>query len=298
MSEILDDQSIKTLDIVNDFPHVGLIYYENSGENLLRYYLEQIFKIQTQTNIKKKFLTSPINNIFPKKDQDLNLFWVISSDYPIREINEYEPVDISLAIILVRNPIEVIMSSLLKDALLLEEGLKKADEMINKWKKFYKYWLNAPIPCHIIKCEELIDDPAGILKDLSRFILGITSVEETKLDYAIHKVIKENIDQKYLPFNVNISMKKNMKDSITDNMLSQFQMKFTELDGLMKKFRYADDDREIEEERKEEERKEGDKYDEGFIKQFNDDNLIKSVELQENIANSILTSSYYTLRLN
>jgi hypothetical protein len=298
MSEILDDQSIKTLDIVNDFPHVGLIYYENSGENLLRYYLEQIFKIQTQTNIKKKFLTSPINNIFPKKDQDLNLFWVISSDYPIREINEYEPVDISLAIILVRNPIEVIMSSLLKDALLLEEGLKKADEMINKWKKFYKYWLNAPIPCHIIKCEELIDDPAGILKDLSRFILGITSVEETKLDYAIQKVIKENIDQKYLPFNVNISMKKNMKDSITDNMLSQFQMKFTELDGLMKKFRYADDDREIEEERKEEERKEGDKYDEGFIKQFNDDNLIKSVELQENIANSILTSSYYTLRLN
>jgi hypothetical protein len=298
MSVILDDQSIKTLDIVNDFPHVGLIYYENSGENLLRYYLEQIFKIQTQTNIKKKFLTSPINNIFPKKDQDLNLFWVISSDYPIREINEYEPVDISLAIILVRNPIEVIMSSLLKDALLLEEGLKKADEMINKWKKFYKYWLNAPIPCHIIKCEELIDDPAGILKDLSRFILGITSVEETKLDYAIQKVIKENIDQKYLPFNVNISMKKNMKDSITDNMLSQFQMKFTELDGLMKKFRYADDDREIEEERKEEERKEGDKYDEGFIKQFNDDNLIKSVELQENIANSILTSSYYTLRLN
>ena len=298
MSEILDDQSIKTLDIVNDFPHVGLIYYENSGENLLRYYLEQIFKIQTQTNIKKKFLTSPINNIFPKKDQDLNLFWVISSDYPIREIIEYEPVDISLAIILVRNPIEVIMSSLLKDALLLEEGLKKADEMINKWKKFYKYWLNAPIPCHIIKCEELIDDPAGILKDLSRFILGITSVEETKLDYAIQKVIKENIDQKYLPFNVNISMKKNMKDSITDNMLSQFQMKFTELDGLMKKFRYADDDREIEEERKEEERKEGDKYDESFIKQFNDDNLIKSVELQENIANSILTSSYYTLRLN
>lgn len=298
MSEILDDQSIKTLDIVNDFPHVGLIYYENSGENLLRYYLEQIFKIQTQTNIKKKFLTSPINNIFPKKDQDLNLFWVISSDYPIREINEYEPVDISLAIILVRNPIEVIMSSLLKDSLLLEEGLKKADEMINKWKKFYKYWLNAPIPCHIIKCEELIDDPAGILKDLSRFILGITSVEETKLDYAIQKVIKENIDQKYLPFNVNISMKKNMKDSITDNMLSQFQMKFTELDGLMKKFRYADDDREIEEERKKEERKEGDKYDEGFIKQFNDDNLIKSVELQENIANSILTSSYYTLRLN
>ena len=85
MSNILDEQSIKTLDTVNDFPHVGLVYYENSGENLLRFYLEQIFRIQTQTNIKKEFLVSPINNIFPKKDQDLNLFWVIPSDYPIRE---------------------------------------------------------------------------------------------------------------------------------------------------------------------------------------------------------------------
>ena len=67
MSEPLDEQSIKTLDIVNDFPHIGLIYYENSGENLLRFYLEEIFKIQTQTNIKKNFLISPTNNIFQKK---------------------------------------------------------------------------------------------------------------------------------------------------------------------------------------------------------------------------------------
>ena len=289
MSEILDDQSIKTLDIVNDFPHVGLIYYENSGENLLRYYLEQIFKIQTQTNIKKKFLTSPINNIFPKKDQDLNLFWVISSDYPIREINEYEPVDISLAIILVRNPIEVIMSSLLKDALLLEEGLKKADEMINKWKKFYKYWLNAPIPCHIIKCEELIDDPAGILKDLSRFILGITSVEETKLDYEIQKAIKNDVDQKYYPFN--ISMKQS--NNLSDNMLIQFQDKFTRLNGLMKKFKYEEDENDNEEINGTKEENSS-----SFIKEFNNENIIKSVELQENIANSILTSSYYTLRLS
>ena len=58
MSDLLNDQSIKTLDTVNDFPHVGLIYFENSGENLLRFYIEQIFRIQTQTNIRKEFLTS------------------------------------------------------------------------------------------------------------------------------------------------------------------------------------------------------------------------------------------------
>ena len=289
MSNILDDQSIKTLDTVNDFPHIGLIYYENSGENLLRYYLEEIFRIQTQTNIKKKFLTSPTNNIFPKKEQDLNLFWIIPSDYPIRNYNEYEIVDISLAIILVRNPIEVIMSYLLKESLLLEEALKKADEMINKWKVFYKYWINAPIPCYIIKYEELIEDPNNILKDLTRFMLGIKSVEETKLDYEIQKAIKNDVDQKYYPFN--ISMKQS--NNLSDNMLIQFQDKFTRLNGLMKKFKYEEDENDNEEINGTKEENSS-----SFIKEFNNENIIKSVELQENIANSILTSSYYTLRLS
>jgi len=290
MSEILDEYSIKTLDTVNDFPHIGLVYYENSGENLLRFYLEQIFRIQTQTNIKKEFLVSPINNIFPKKDQDLNLFWVIPSDYPIRESYEYETVDISLAIILVRNPIDVIMSLLLKESLLLEEALKKADEMINKWKSFYKYWLNAPIPCHVVLYEELLEDPTNILKKLCQFMLGIKIIEKTKLDYCIQKAIKMEVDQKYFPFN--ILLKKN--EYINDNMINELEGKFTKLSGLMKKFKYSSDDNDNDE-------KDESNFEEtgkNFIKQFNIDNFIKSVELQDNIANSILTSSYYTLRLS
>jgi len=290
MTDILDEHSIKTLDTVNDFPHIGLVYYENSGENLLRFYLEQIFRIQTQTNIKKEFLVSPINNIFPKKDQDLNLFWVIPSDYPIRESYEYETVDISLAIILVRNPIDVIMSLLLKESLLLEEALKKADEMINKWKSFYKYWLNAPIPCHIVLYEELLEDPTNILKKLCQFMLGIKIIEKTKLDYCIQKAIKMEVDQKYFPFN--ILLKKN--EYINDNMINELEGKFTKLSGLMKKFKYSSDDNENDEKNETNFEEAG----KNFIKQFNIDNFIKSVELQDNIANSILTSSYYTLRLS
>ena len=290
MSDLLDEQSIKTLDTVNDFPHVGLIYFENSGENLLRFYLEQIFRIQTQTNIRKEFLINSINNIFPKKDQDLNLFWVIPSDYPLRDSNEYDPIDISIAVVLVRNPIEVIMSYLLKESLLLEEALKRADEMINQWKEFYKYWINAPIPCYIVKYEELIDDPCNILKDLSRFMLGIKSIEETKLDYSIQKAVKIDVDNKYLAFDV--SMKQS--DNLSDNILTQFQEKFTKLNSLMKKFKYAEDEYDNNDmsELLEEENAAN------WINEFNNENLIKSVELQENIANSVLTSSYYTLRLN
>lgn len=293
MSDAIEDQSIKTLDIVNDFPHIGLIYYENSGENLLRYYLEEIFRIQTQTNIKKKFLISPINNIFPKKEQDLNLFWVIPSDYPIRDKNEYETVDISLAIILVRNPIDVIMSNLLKESLLLEEALKKADEMINKWKEFYKYWINAPIPCYIVKYEELLESPINILKDLTRFMLGLKNVEETKVDYAIQRVIKSDIDQKYYPYSISVKRNKNFND----NILTQFQDKFMKLNGLMKKFKFEDDENDNDNDNQEINKSKEENIS-SFIKEFNNENIIKSVELQENIANSILTSSYYTLRLS
>ena len=231
-----------------------------------------------------------IYNIFPKKDQDLNLFWVIPSDYPIRESYEYETVDISLAIILVRNPIDVIMSLLLKESLLLEEALKKADEMINKWKSFYKYWLNAPIPCHIVLYEELLEDPTNILKKLCQFMLGIKIIEKTKLDYCIQKAIKMEVDQKYFPFN--ILLKKN--EYINDNMINELEGKFTKLSGLMKKFKYSSDDNDNDEKNESNFEEAG----KNFIKQFNIDNFIKSVELQDNIANSILTSSYYTLRLS
>ena len=181
------------------------------------------------------------------------------------------------------------MSSLLKESLLLEEALRRADNMINQWKDFYKYWINAPIPCYIVKYEELIETPCKILKELSRFLLGLKNYEGTKLDYSIQKFDHFEIDNKYLAFDV--SMKQS--DNLSDNILTQFQDKFTKLDSLMKKFKYADeknDDENIE--LKEEESQSA------WIIEFNNENLIKSVELQENIANSVLTSSYYTLRLS
>ena len=135
----------------------------------------------------------------------------------------------------------------------------------------------------------MVEDPNNILKDLTRFMLGIKSVEETKLDYEIQKAIKNDVDQKYYPFN--ISMKQS--NNLSDNMLIQFQDKFTRLNGLMKKFKYEEDENDNEEINGTKEENSS-----SFIKEFNNENIIKSVELQENIANSILTSSYYTLRLS
>lgn len=283
MNDPSDENSIKTLDTVNDFPHVGLMYFENSGENLLRYYLENIFKIQTQTNIKKEFLITASSNIFHQKFQDLNLSWIIASDYPSRSKFEYEQLEISMAVVLVRNPIEVIMSLILKNSFLLEEALNKADELIKQWKAFYKYWVHAPIPVYFVKYEELLEQPYNILKDLSRFMLGIKNVDETKLDFEIKKAGSLHIEEKYYAFDVSVKQSANL----SDNTLTQFQEKFSLVNNLMKKFKYADDDEE-----------EGFSEITNWINEFNNENLVKSVELHEMLANSVLTSTYYTIRIS
>ena len=54
----------------------------------------------------------------------------------------------------------------------------------------------------------------------------------------------------------------------------------------MKKFKYADDDEE-----------EGFSEITNWINEFNNENLVKSVELHEMLANSVLTSTYYTIRI-
>ena len=56
---------------------------------------------------------------------------------------------------------------------------------------------------------------------------------------------------------------------------------------LMKKFKYADDD-------------EDETLNENltFMDDFNNENLVKSVELHEQLSNSVLTSTYYAIRIS
>jgi len=51
--------NIRYLEKVNDFPKIGLLYFENSGENLMRLYLEKIFRIKTGCNLKTENVNSP-----------------------------------------------------------------------------------------------------------------------------------------------------------------------------------------------------------------------------------------------
>jgi hypothetical protein len=272
----------KHLENLNDFPKVGLIFLENSGENLLRLYLERIFSIKTGCNIKKEFLPSIKNskNLFFSNDV-LQNSWIISSDYPHRDKSEYHAIHISSAILLIRNPVDLIMSKLFKDSHYLEDALSKIDHLIEDWKTFYKYWADCPIPVHIIRYEDLLEDPGEILKHLCKFLLGMKSIENTKMEYAINQAIKEKVDNHYLAYDVNFEDKNS--NLLTEENVEKIQKKFYEkLEKVLKKFNY-------------EVNAKGEAS--TWMADFNTDSLVKSVEFHEFINSQYLTASYFNIKI-
>lgn len=284
----------KYLENLNDFPKIGLIFYENSGENLLRFYLEQVIKIKTGSNIKTLH-----NNIFKTSSQNqenIENYWVIASDYPLRNKDEYHPTYISSAIILVRNPIDLIMSKTLKETFTLDEAMEKIDNLIDEWKEFYKFWIESPIPVHIVRYEDLLYEPSEILTEICKFLLGIKSIANTKLDYAIKNVCEMKLENIYFAYDVEIgnhigNSNNKVNNNINDNKLYflnkenilLIQKKFMDrLSKVLSLFKYQIND----------------DYDtKNWLVDTNKENLVKSVEFHELLINQFMTSNYYALKI-
>jgi hypothetical protein len=263
---------IKQLESINDFPKVGLVYYENNGENLLKYYLEKIFKIELGNNIAKE------NNHTGSIDNH----WIINTDYPLRSDSEYNEAYISSVILLVRNPVDVIMSRILKDSFYLEEALNKVDQYIQQWKEFYKYWFGAPVAVHIIRYEDLISNPYDILLDLCKFLLGIKNIDNTKLDYFI-KIGLRDPPSKIL-YAYDIEFTNNTNNLLKKENLETIRNKFyVQLNRVMLKLNYeATDDSD---------------NNADWLMEFNRKSYEKNVEFHELMKNQLLTSSYFSIKI-
>jgi hypothetical protein len=261
------NSEIRSLENLNDFPRAGLIYYENSGENLLKDYLEKIFKVNVGSNIIK----DNTNNI--------ESHWIIKSDYPLREDSEYLEACVSSAILLVRNPIDVIMSKLLKDSVYLEEALGRVDEYIQTWKAFYKYWFNAPIPVFIVRYEDLISSPYDMLQDLCKFLLGIKCIENSKLDYSINICLKENPSKTLYAYDIELSENNEfLGDEKSQSIRGKFEI---QLNKIMIKLNYEVGVENVE----------------NWLCEFNKENLVKNVEFHENLEKQFLSTNFFALKL-
>ncbi len=277
------------LENLNDFPKIGLVFYENSGENLLRFYLEQVFKIKTGSNIKTLH-----NNIFKTNlnQENLENNWIVATDYPLRNKDEYFLTYISSAIILVRNPIDLIMSRTLKETFSFQDAIDKIDNLIDEWKEFYKFWIDSPIPVHIVRYEDLLYEPVEIITEISKFLLGIKSVNNTKLDFVVKNVCETKIENIYFAYDVEISSILNTNSNNTNNNklfflnkenLVLIQNKFQDrLNRVLSLFKYQMND----------------DYDtKNWLIDTNKENLVKSVEFHELLINQYMTSNYYAMKI-
>lgn len=258
----------------NDFPKIGIISLENSGENILRYYLERIFDLQTSSNI-KNFNDKFKHNSNPDMDLAAELNWMIYTDFPLRDKNpfyktqlimtnnetlksNYIPSDISLGLLLVKNPIEQIMSNLVlnyeklnnykqklvdnKDKKLekSEIELNIIDDLIDDWKYFVNFWIESPIPLYVVRYEDLISDPERTLRGIIQFIIGVDNINSTLIESRLIDIISIKPDKSYYP--VDFELEKTSKSLFSNkNTIVKIQQRFDDqMFDYLQQFNYED----------------------------------------------------------
>lgn len=59
------------------------------------------------------------------------------------------------------------------------------------WKDFHDFWLNAKIPVHIIRYEDIVNIPFQTLKSLLEFILNVEDISGTKVEHFLKIAVNE-----------------------------------------------------------------------------------------------------------
>jgi hypothetical protein len=190
-----------------------MVSFPRSGNTLLRAYLEKIMGLTSGSDC----------DISKKLNKDLMLMglageglvdkrvWVVKTHYPERygKTKFYA----ERAILLVRDPLDCMTSlynmvctgshnksisdnDFQKYPLLWSEFIQQD---ITVWKDFHDFWINAKIPVHIVRYEDIVSSPEPTLKSLLEFILNIKDISGTKVHHFLKLAVSEQSPQIYKP---------------------------------------------------------------------------------------------------
>jgi len=67
------------------------------------------------------------------------------------------------------------------------------------WKDFHEFWLNAKIPVHIIRFEDILHNPKDTMMSLMRFILNEKSIDGSNMERYIDLAVKDSAPEIYKP---------------------------------------------------------------------------------------------------
>lgn len=69
------------------------------------------------------------------------------------------------------------------------------EEEVTKYKEFFKFWAECPVPVYCVQLESLIVNPVRQMRDLAAFIIGTNKLDNTKLGYILDKGLPEVPDE-------------------------------------------------------------------------------------------------------
>ena len=187
--------------------------YPRSGNTLLRGYLERIMGLVTGSDcdITKKLNLELMEMGLAGEGLVDKRVWVVKTHYPER----YGKTKFGAerVILLVRNPLDCI-TSLFHMVCTGSHDLSIADSDFSKfpahwtefieqeiavWKDFYDFWLNAKIPVHVIRYEDIVLNPNYAMTHLMKFILNEDDISGTRIEKFIKLGTQEKAPEVYKP---------------------------------------------------------------------------------------------------
>lgn len=263
-----------------------MVSFPRSGNTLLRAYLEKIMGLTSGSDC----------DITKKLNKDLMLMglageglvdkrvMIVKTHYPERygKTKFYA----ERAVLLVRNPVDSITSlfnmvctgshnrsidddDYLKFSQMWSEFIQQD---ITVWNDFHEFWTNAKIPVHIVRYEDIVNDPKPALKSLLEFIMNVDDLKGTTIEANLELAISETSPQIYKPRLGKANANFDKFNRIQLDFITEYSYKF------LKMFDYYD--LFIEKGAAKIEDLSETKWDNNFIKNFNDKSLKRSIFLQ------------------
>lgn len=170
--------------------------YPRSGNTLLRAYLERMMGLVTGSDCD---ITKKLN--LQLMDMGLNgeglvdkRVWVVKTHYPER----YGKTKFAAerCILLVRSPLDCVTSLFHmvcsgshdrsianQDFATFESHWNEfIEQEITVWKDFHEFWMRAKIPVHIIRYEDILQQPFNAFSSLIKFILNVDDLTGTTIE--------------------------------------------------------------------------------------------------------------------
>ena len=140
-----------------------------------------------------------------------NRVWVVKSHHPERTgITFYRP---KRCVMVLRDPIDCI-PSLFHLTMTDSHDLSLCDEdfvafqkhwfeyvelEISVWRDFHEFWLNAEMPVHIIRYEDMVKRPRYAMTELMKFMYKLEDLEGTVIGQYVNMATEVAAPQKYAP---------------------------------------------------------------------------------------------------